>query len=47
MTGRLKRIGNKFTVEYGYAGVYVQWWPGDAANAEKPMLWINDAWPPA
>jgi hypothetical protein len=45
MTGVLKRLGDKFTVEYADRGVYVQWLPGEAANAEKPTHWINAAWP--
>jgi len=45
MTGFLKRIGDKFTVEYGDSGVYVRWRPGDASNAEKPAQWVNDAFP--
>jgi len=45
MTGRLKQTNNRFAVEYEGSGIYVQWEPGKAANAEKPAEWINDALP--
>ena len=45
MTGLLKLTSDKFTIEYEDRGVYVQWQPGEAANAEKPAQRIKDALP--
>jgi hypothetical protein len=45
MTGFLKWTSDKFIVEYVDRGIYVEWMPGDAANAEKPTQWIEEALP--
>src|SRR5258708_3546961 len=45
MTGIFKWTNDKFIVEYVDLGIYVQWQPGETANAEQPTRWIKGALP--
>jgi hypothetical protein len=45
MTGIFKWTNDKFIVEYVDLGIYVQWQPGETANAEKPTRRIKGALP--